>query len=367
MSSPSEQSASDPAAAEKPSRTFVARVLTVLGLVVLAILVLATIWHAPDVFLVIFAGILLGIFLFSLSESVCRWLPLSYGWCLGVVTVALFCGVAGLMVYLVPQILDRLSALTDELGDALTDLQQRVAQTPSGDQLLRYLPTLEELGGGQSRWLPAMGTMLQSTFGVFVNVLVIVFVGLYTAADPEVYRHGIIKLFPPARRNHISQVLGHIRLTLWRWILGRLFEMTVIGVATAIGLWLLGIPLPVTMGVIAGLLTFIPNIGPVLSVVPPLLLALSQDPMMGLYVILLYTGLQFVESYLLTPMVQQHQVSLPPALVIAVQVLMGVLAGFLGVALATPLAAIVLVLVQDLYVQDVLHDGASFAKQQPSG
>ncbi|WP_164103484.1 AI-2E family transporter [Candidatus Laterigemmans baculatus] len=356
MSSPPEHSARDFESAEKPSRSFVARALTVVGLVVLAILVLATIWHAPDVFLVIFAGVLLGVFLYSLSETLCRWLPLRYGWCLTLVTLVVFGSFLGLMVYLVPQIVDRVSALGTQLGDALTQLRERVAAAPSGEQLLKYLPTFEELEAGRSRWVPAMGTMVQSTFGVLVNIVVIFFVGLYTAADPEVYRQGIIKLFPPPRRTHIAQVLSRVRITLWRWILGRLFEMTVIGVATAIGLWLLGIPLAVTMGVIAGLLTFIPNIGPVLSVIPPLLLALSQGPMMGVYVILLYTGLQFVESYLLTPMVQQHQVSLPPALVIAVQVLMGVLAGLLGIALATPLAAAVLVLVQDLYVQDVLHD-----------
>lgn len=189
-----------------------------------------------------------------------------------------------------------------------------------------------------------------------MNIVVIFFLGIYTAATPAIYRRGLVKLVPPAHRERASEVLSDLRVTLWRWILGRLFSMSVIGVATAIGLWLMGVPLPITMGVIAALLTFVPNIGPVLSVIPPLLLALPQGMMLGVYVVLFYLVLQLVESYLLTPLVQRYEVSLPPALTISVQLLMGVLAGILGLALATPLAAATTVLVKDLYIHDVLQD-----------
>lgn len=132
--------------------------------------------------------------------------------------------------------------------------------------------------------------------------------------------------------------------------------MIVIGVLTAIGLWLLGVPMAVTLALIAALLTFIPNIGPILAVVPAALLALLQSPMQVVYVCLLYFGIQTFESYLLTPLVQRRTVSLPPALTIFAQVLAAVLLGGLALSLATPMAAALVVLVRMLYLEDVLGD-----------
>ena len=132
--------------------------------------------------------------------------------------------------------------------------------------------------------------------------------------------------------------------------------MIIIGVLTAVGLWLLGVPLALTLGLLAALLTFIPNIGPILAVVPAALLALLQSPTRALYVVLLYLGIQTVESYLLTPLMQKRTVSLPPALTIFAQVLMGILVGRIGLVLATPLTAALFVLVKMLYVEDILGD-----------
>jgi predicted PurR-regulated permease PerM len=132
--------------------------------------------------------------------------------------------------------------------------------------------------------------------------------------------------------------------------------MSLVGILTALGLWLLGVPLALILGLIAALLEFVPYIGTILSAVPAILLALLQGPMQALWVVLLYFVIQSIESYLLTPLVQQRVVSLPPALVLAAQVLMGVLFGAWGIILATPLTAALLVLVQMLYIEDILGD-----------
>lgn len=132
--------------------------------------------------------------------------------------------------------------------------------------------------------------------------------------------------------------------------------MAVIGVLTTLGLWLLGVPLALTLGILAALLEFIPNFGPILSAVPAVLLALMESPRLALWVILLYLGIQAAESYLITPLVQRRLASLPPVLVIVSQILGGVLFGFLGFALATPLLAFALVLVKRLYIEDRLGD-----------
>lgn len=115
-------------------------------------------------------------------------------------------------------------------------------------------------------------------------------------------------------------------------------------------------PLPVTLGVVAALLTFIPNIGPLLAAVPQVLLAFQVGTDTVLYVILLNMALQFVESYLITPLVQYYEVSLPPALTISLQLLLGVSLGVIGLVVAAPLLVVALVLVQMLYIRRTLED-----------
>ncbi len=132
--------------------------------------------------------------------------------------------------------------------------------------------------------------------------------------------------------------------------------MAVNGILTALALWLLGVPLPFMLGLLTGLLNFIPNFGPILAGIPAVLLALSGGPNQAMYVVVLYVVIQNLEGFVLTPLVQRRTVSLPPAVIILSQVLLGVLAGTLGVLLATPLAASVLVLTRMLYVEDTLGE-----------
>ena len=337
-------------------RPFVLRVLIFIFLATLAVVGVWIVWFAVDVFLLIFAGILLGVFLFSLTELVGRWAPLGYGWRLTLVSIVLFGSLGGALVYMIPQIVSQVTQLTEELDTSIGGIRRQVQQLPWGERLLGQMPMVGRMFGEQGDWFGMVQQVFRTAFGAVANVVIVFFLGIYTAATPNLYRNGLLALVPKPRRARAAEVLSHARLTLWRWTLGRLFSMTVVGLATAIGLSLLGVPLPITLGVIAALLTFIPNIGPILAMIPPTLLAFQQGPMMALYVVLFFTALELVESYLLTPLVQQHEVSLPPALTISMQVLMAVLAGVIGLAMATPLAALILVLVQDLYVRDVLHD-----------
>jgi predicted PurR-regulated permease PerM len=138
--------------------------------------------------------------------------------------------------------------------------------------------------------------------------------------------------------------------------MGRIILMVSNGLLTTLGLALLGIPLAFVLGVIAGLLNFVPNIGPLIGAIPAVLIGLMQDPATGLYVALLYLVLQMVDGYVLTPLVDQRAVSTPPALIITFQVFMGLVVGALGLLLATPLAAVLLVLVKMLYIEDTLGE-----------
>ena len=209
---------------------------------------------------------------------------------------------------------------------------------------------------GRADVLARVTGIFSTTLGIFADFIIILFIGLYLAIEPGLYTRGVIRLAPASRRERARAVIDEVGNTLRWWLIGKAASMLVIGVLTAFGLWLLDVPLALTLGLLAAILTFIPNIGPILSVVPAALLALLHSPTRALYVILLYLGIQTIESYLLTPMVQRRTVQLPPALTIFAQVLLGVLVGGLGLALATPLTAAALVLVRMIYVEDTLHD-----------
>ena len=140
------------------------------------------------------------------------------------------------------------------------------------------------------------------------------------------------------------------------WLLGKAVSMLIVGVTTAIGLSMLGVPLALILGVIAGLLDFIPYLGPIMAGIPAVLLALSISPDLALYALLLFAAINMLEGYVLQPMIEAKAIELPPALVIVMQLIFGTLFGFAGVALATPLAAVLSVLVKMLYIEDILGD-----------
>ncbi len=200
--------------------------------------------------------------------------------------------------------------------------------------------------------------VFSSTLGIAANIVLVAFIGLYLAVAPGTYITGLLRLFPKQRRARMTGVLESVGETLRRWLVGRAILMVVNGVLTAVGLWLLGIPLALTLGVIAGLLNFVPNIGPIIAGVPAVLIAWTVGPMPALYVLLLYIALQSLDGYVLTPLIQQRTVSLAPALTMTAQLLFGVLAGTMGLLLATPLTAAAMVFVRKLYLEDVLGEQA---------
>jgi predicted PurR-regulated permease PerM len=190
----------------------------------------------------------------------------------------------------------------------------------------------------------------------FTNALIVFVIGVYLALDPGPYTDGIVRLVPKTQRDRISEVLAAIGHTLRWWMVGRGASMAVVGILTGVGLLIAGIPLAFSLGVIAALFSFVPYIGPIASAVPALLVALTVSPVKALYVLGIYAAVQFLESYLVTPLIQERAVSIPPALLVSVQVVAGVLAGALGVLLATPMGVALVVAVQMLYVEDALGD-----------
>jgi predicted PurR-regulated permease PerM len=322
-------------------------------LVVLAAVAAVLVWLAADVILLAFAGILVALFLDGLSSSVaayCR-VPGRVALALVVCALAAVMGVAGWLI--APAVGDQLAELVDRLPRVAAQIEQRLDESRWGRLLVRYLPSAEAVGQSVSmqRVGGTLATTLGWTLGTLANVLLILFIGIYLAADPHRYVEAALRILPPRRRDRARDVLAAIAGTLRRWLIGKIAGMLIIGALTAAGLAIIGVPLALSLGCVAGVLNFVPYVGPFVSFVPAALMAFVEGPAMLGWVAALYVVIQGLESYAVTPLIQQRAVALPPAFLITMQVLAGMLLGIMGLLLATPLTAAAVVAVRMLYVE----------------
>jgi predicted PurR-regulated permease PerM len=196
--------------------------------------------------------------------------------------------------------------------------------------------------------------------GAVANVLIIAFLGLFLAWDPEAYAGPLLLLVPEENgRQRTRGVLRAVVGALESWLLARILSMAVVGVLTVAALLVAGVPLALALGLIAGGLSFIPFIGPLMASVPAILVGLGESSGTALAVAAIYATVQAVESYLVTPVIEHKMVSLPPALILTSQAVMGLLFGVVGLLVATPVALTLVVLVQTLYLEDQLDEDIS--------
>lgn len=335
----------------EPGQRFSHRVLIAVALVAAALVLLLLVRQVAQILLLVFAGVLAAVGLEGLTQLVRRRTPLGAGAARLVVALVLLVPGAMLGWLFGPHLTDQLAQLIDRLPEALARLREQLQASRWGELLLEHLGR-----GGGVDWASRAAGFFRSVFGAVFDVLVVAFVGLYLWVNPRLYTAAAVALVPPRHRPRAEQILALQARTLQRWLVGRLASMLVVGLLTGLGLAVLGVPLAVTLGAIAATLSFIPYLGPVLSAAPALLIALLQGPGQVVSVVVLYAAVQLVESYMITPLIQLRAVSLPPAFLISAQLIAGVLAGALGVLLATPLAVVVTVLVQALYIEGVLGE-----------
>jgi len=311
-------------------------------------------WLVGKVLFVLAAGVLAAVALSAFTD----WLMArgmrsrALALLLVVAGIAAALGTTGWL--LAPEISTQIDELVQQLPQAWNTLLQSLQRWGWGRALAQPPPAQDQFAVVSN----ATGMLTRALHDVAL-LAIVAFLGFYLAANPEPYRRGLLRLLPPARRRRAKEVLEVIGATLQRWLLSRLFAMIVVGSATALGLWLLQIQLALTLGLLSGLLTFIPYLGAIVSAVPAVLLALTQGWMPAAYVIALYLGIHVVEGYLITPLIEQQAVWLPPGVSIAAQVILWTLAGVWGLALASPIAATLLVLVNMLYIEDQLGETAA--------
>ena len=253
-------------------------------------------------------------------------------------------GVVGLWQLGAP-LSEQLQGLRGALPEAWEKLRDWLHDSVFGRQALAWL------NGARDMDLPLAGIFgaASQLVGTVASLVLVVLAGVYLALDRELYRNGLLRLVPAARRERASTTLTAIGHALSRWLLGQLVLMVTMGLAVTVGLWALGLPLALALGVIAGLLEFVPFFGPIAAGLLAMLVAFAQGPEQALYVALLFIGLQQLEGSVLVPLVQRWSVSLPPVLGLSAVVMFGTLFGPLGVLVGTPLMVVAMVLVNTLY------------------
>jgi predicted PurR-regulated permease PerM len=362
---------------------------------------LQLLWVGRSVFLIGFFGVLLGIVLAAGVDRLERFrVPRGVGAVLIVLLV--FGALTGLGLLTAPQISKQLSELRQQVPQVIDDverwLQQRgggvaeiikaAADTSTqstdaagrqgdtarqqGDTARQQSDTSAQRGPGQqggaqvdlrkgiTQQLAGVGrtffSMFSSTVAVLGGVIIMLFVAIFVAVDPGLYHRGLMHLFPHRARRRAGEVLSATAATLRRWLLMQMVAMIVIGVVSTVVLLLLNVKAAIALGIIAGLLEFIPYVGPILSAVPAIAMALVDGPEKAIYVALAYTAIQQLEGVVLQPLLMKEGLKLPPVVTILGQALFSLVFGFLGLLLAVPLLATVMVPIKLLYVRDVVGD-----------
>ena len=343
---------------EGRDKIFIKKLLVSVGVVCLTVFLLAVFYFTFDVLLLIFAAALLAIFLRGLADILSRYINISEGWSVLLVSVLLTAVLAGAIAFLAPDVAEQVRHLREELPKSAAAAGNYISQYGWGRALIEQLPSIETVRSNvsASTLLSGVGGFFSSTIGAIGNFFIVILLAIYLASEPRFYCRGFTNLFPLDKRTRVREVLFAISDTLRWWLIGKVGSMIFIGLLTWIGLSILGVPLALTLGLIAGLLSFIPNFGPIISALPALLLAFIDSPIKAVYVLALFVGVQLIESNLVTPLIERETVELPPALTIVFQLALAVLVGGLGLVLATPLLAVIMVLVQMVYIQDVLGD-----------
>lgn len=351
-----QSSTNDRAASSAPARDpFVRKVVTVVAITAVAGLLLALFVLGIEILLAAFGGVLIAVLLRALTDLLTRYTPLPDGWALTTVIVLILApiGVGGWL--LMPQITEQVGQFSEQVPGIIEDVEEFLQQYGWGQWILEQVQNGEMPDGAAGGAARGAGGLLSALSDWSTYILIAVFVGLFAAADPALYQDGIVHLFPLRHRSRVRDLIDELGYTLRWWLIGQAFAMLLIGVSTTIALWVFGVPLAVPIGIIVGLLGFIPYLGPIIGLAPVLAVAATEGTTTLLYVFLAYTAVQLLEGYVATPMIQHRTVFLPPVFTIITQILLGTLLGILGFVFATPLAAVVLVMTR-FYRTDILGD-----------
>jgi predicted PurR-regulated permease PerM len=326
---------------------FVRKILIVIGLVLLALLL----WKLADVLLLAFGAILVALILHASADVLARYLRVPERWSLWIASLIIFAIVLGLIALFGTQMRAQFSNVVERLPFALDNFSKNLGFGAVSDDLSEMMNNMPT--GGLATRIAGIGGAVLSGLADF---LLVVIAGIYITASPNLYKKGLIKLFPIRHHERVESSLDASGKALRLWLMAQLFAMTCVAVLSTLAFWLIGLPSPYALGMIAGLADFIPFLGPILGALPAVLFAFSISGETALWTILAVVVIQQIEGNVIFPLVARSVVSIPPALALFAILVGSILFGTLGLIFGFPLAVVAYVLVKKLYVRETLGE-----------
>jgi predicted PurR-regulated permease PerM len=325
-----------------PSSDFVRYVLIAVAVIAGVVLL----WQVVDVALVAFGGIVFAAVFRGLGGLFVRFLRCPEKLSVLLAVLLVFVLFAGLAWIFGDQLAQQLGQLQEQLPKAIEAVKERISHLGGG----KFIDNIIDQTGKGSPMLGNVAKIAGLTVGFVGHAVVMIFVGIYLALDPDLYVRTAVRLFPPSRRASVRRALSASGDALRKWLVGQLAAMATIAILTSAGLGAIGVPFALALGVLAGLLDFVPVVGPVVAAVPGVILAAAADPKKALYALVVYVAVQQLENHIIVPLTQRWSVSLPPAIAVLSIVALGMIFGLLGVIFAMPLTVVVMVLIRELYL-----------------
>lgn len=327
---------------------FKKKVWITVGIVALSFIILWILKTTFNVLLLLLAGALIALYFHGLANLISKYTKWKHGLSMALGIIITFLLLVGFFWFSGAHIQMQIEQLKETLPATIDNFKQQLNKTLLGREIMTTIGSEDS----KQKLTNIFNTFFRSSFGVLGDLYVVIIIGLFFTATPSVYLNGFIQLFPKRSKNRAKEVITKTGFTLTKWLKGQLIAMLIVAVLTAIGLSIIGVPMALALALIAGVLNFIPNFGPLIAMIPAVLIGLTQGVPMAIIVASLYILVQVVESNFITPQIQKRMINLPPAIIIIAQLFMGVLTGGWGLVLATPIVAILIVVVQELYIKE---------------
>ncbi len=325
---------------------FLKRVLILVGVAVTPVLV----WYLFDVILIAFGAIILATLLRLGAEPFVRWLSLPVSIALVLSGLLILTIVVGAGYLFGTRITNELQDVVQRTSSAAATLQTQLQDSEFG----KFIAT--HIGGMTFSLTSILAGVLKVSSTVIEALIVVVISGVYLAAQPNLYRRGLIMLFPPRLHARTAARIDDIGTALRHWLIGQLIQMLIIGILSTLAVWMIGLPSAIALGLIAAAAEFIPYIGPIIAAIPATLVALTQSTEAALWTIFAYIIIHQVEGHLVVPLVQQHFVYIPPAVMLLSIIGITYLFGPVSIIFAVPIAVVVFEAVKTIYVHDSLGE-----------
>jgi predicted PurR-regulated permease PerM len=330
----------------KRELSYTLKVWQTTAIVCLSLIIILFVRVAFNILLMTFMGVLIAVYFHGLADFIAQKTKISRKF-------SLFISIAGTitllsaMIWIIGSTVQQQAAqLSHTLPQIIGTAKTKLAGSAAGQQLLGYTS-----GDNSKKLLDAASTFFSSSFGVIGDLCIILFLGIFFTADPSLYKDSLLAILPPQQEIDGGIIWSRISDALKAWIKTKLISTVLVTIVVALGLMIIGLPGTLVLGLIAGLLDIIPNFGPVIAMIPGVLLGLMISPQMAVIAALIYVACETIVGSIFMPLIQKRMTNIPPAITMISQLVMGLICGLMGIILAVPILLVLTIVVDELYIK----------------